>query len=109
MDHQNQAKIPIWSTLQFMAQQYPELLPFSGEVYREVLRRQESTRQGIYLNNFMAVLPQHRGQFLDNFPVYPTEMDPYLRNFVRFDQVRKFEKYFYNIRKTFLIFSGMTL
>ena len=99
MDHQNQAKIPIWSTLQFMAQQYPELLPFSGEVYREVLRRQESTRQGIYLNNFMKVLPQDRGLFLDNFPVYPTEMDPYLRNFVRLDQVRKFEKHCHNIKK----------
>ena len=102
MDHQNQAQIPIWSTLQFMAQQYPELLPFSGEVYREVLRRQESTRQGIYLNHFMTVLPQDRGRFLDNFPVYPTVMDPYLRNFVRLDRVRKFEKHFHKIKKNFL-------
>ena len=96
MDHQNQAQIPILSTsfcqnwaeqrqLQFlliMVQQYPELRPFSAEVYREFLRRQEATRQSTYLQTFITILPEGRGRFLDNFPVYPAAMDPYLRHFV---------------------------
>ena len=60
-----------------------------GRIESELATRKRNNLL-VYLNFFIRISPQYRGCFMDDKPVYPAILDPYLRQFTIQDQVRKF-------------------